>query len=177
METPHKSPENIDKQQRFLILSQNVCQSCEIQGHNPHICTISGVEINEISKEPLIHYSGEYLDGREFWGTCVPRLVTLPKKPLGKISDEHKLHLANIEQPGDWSILPDGNLYDEKSHYTMFFGDDLSDICTQYDNVPGGTERLGIHSLQQLQEWGYALPYKNWSVEELLEFGIYKLID
>ncbi len=26
-----------------------------------------------------------------------------------------------------------------------------------------------------LREKGYALPYKNWSVEELVEFGIYKL--
>lgn len=28
-----------------------------------------------------------------------------------------------------------------------------------------------------LRERGYALPYKNWSVEQLVEFGIYKLID
>ncbi len=32
-------------------------------------------------------------------------------------------------------------------------------------------------ALDLLREWGYALPYKNWSVKELEEFGIYKLID
>ncbi len=65
-------------------------------------------------------------------------------------SDEEKTEkvLLNLGSDGDISICS-GNSY--------------------FENIQ--------RALDQLREWNYAVSYKNWSVKELEEFGIYKFIE
>ncbi len=83
-------------------------------------------------------------------------------KPLDKISDPHCREVYKILHKHDYPATsrPDLDIIDIRDYIEAYLADEI-----RQDVV------------DQLREWGYALPYKNWSVKELEEFGIYKLID
>ncbi len=89
--------------------------------------------------------------------------VILLKKPLGEISDEEAVELTKI---ADWKTKTAEN---GKKIIAGINGPVNGDIHAN------GKEWWQI--LDFLRERGYALPWKNWSVEQLVEFRIYKLIN
>lgn len=107
------------------------------------------------------------------------RQFTLLKKPLSQITNEHKLAIAKIEMPShllNWKV-ENGECFETTTGFKMHFGDTIDRCLVEVDNIPGGDERLSLHALQQLQEWGYALPHKHYSIEQLVELGIYKIVE
>lgn len=87
--------------------------------------------------------------------------VVILLKSLGSISEEHKSKLEELT----------GMQKQRQSLQMVLFdlNNGTSIICISIYRVQ--------IIIEQVREWGYAIPYKNWSVLELVEFGIYKLID
>ena len=112
--------------------------------------------------------AGSKTDGYTYFIAGYPiQKCSIRLKPLGKISDEDKVFVNKIE-----SELH----YGSESGDATYFGKTW-DLCGFIVTLDGISCDLCVASFQYLQEKGYALPYKNWSVEQLVEFGIYKLID
>ncbi len=95
-------------------------------------------------------------------------------KPLGEISKEDCWDVVKIIC-GDYM----DNLQIGK-HPMAYHGTDKMELAEKIvrDEWLFGRNPIKIeqHLLDFLRDRGYALPYKNWSVKELEEFGIYKLI-
>lgn len=99
-------------------------------------------------------------------------------KPLARISDEDfkKLgELAGWKSSGfncrglDLAIFAWGfDIKITKDKVVFTYGENYHDPCSKK------SEHLWAYDF--LRERGYALPYKNWSVKELVEFGIYELV-
>ncbi len=143
---------------RLLIIAHSFGQKCEIDlGEYPVIKT---GEIESVDSSDKTVWVKCYQDFHHYGH---PEQVVLLKKPLGRISEADRECLQNITGLHHWI-----------------------NIKTFLDNIIGQESPFGktlptISETQQaidfLRERGYALPYKNWSVKELVEFGIYKLID
>lgn len=89
-------------------------------------------------------------------------------KPLMGISDEDLLETCLVGITPPISVREKGQILKNKEHIVKSF----LDIDTNR-LVP---IRVAFNYQDILREKGYALPYKNWSVAQLVEFGIYKLI-
>ncbi len=95
------------------------------------------------------------------------RICRLLVKSLERISDQDAVDLAKI-----WYGQP------ENYWHTAEKGRDVAlrwEIYADYDGGHTGPDHLRLSDF--LRSRNYALPYAEWSVEELVEFGIYKLID
>ncbi len=95
--------------------------------------------------------------------------ISVNVKPLKMVSNEDYIKVFQIWVGEDFLqnqdksfIIDQGRKIVEK----IFSNNRMSD-----PSVTKWIEIIGF-----LRERGYALPYKNWSVEELVEFRIYKLI-
>ncbi len=90
----------------------------------------------------------------------------LELKPLGRISDEDKTIVADI-----CGFPLDDSYADKiKQGHEIIEAYRIGQNCV----ISGGEWGQMIDFLR---EKGYAVPYKNWSVEQLVEFGIFKLTE
>ena len=94
--------------------------------------------------------------------------ICLELKPLSKINDkdaEECMIYFFSPKPEDAKWYPTPKTF-------------VNGLFTDYKIGTHLNEARAVQkAIDFLREKGYALPYKNWSVEELVEFGIYKLID
>ncbi len=113
---------------------------------------------------------------------------TLLIKPISKISDEDAIEVGKIELGADVLLIRK-----EKTHLNdnciIVFGEGTGEVNigeswekSYYDNCQDKYDGHEIHDLnirvyQYLQSKGYALPYMEYSVDDLVELGVYKLID
>lgn len=86
--------------------------------------------------------------------------TTLLLKPLSSITDEDAIEVAKIIKC-KWC---GSNVSEIKPH--------LSYLLNENASIKGS---IIFHLFQYLQSKGYALPYLNYSVEDLVKAGIYKL--
>ncbi len=96
------------------------------------------------------------------WLSCSVEL-----KPLGRISDEDAAEIWRIYTDNKFS----NSLDVEISNGQMLVKEMFIEGESKYTH----NSSRALHVYDSLRERGYALPYKNWSVKELEEFGIYKL--
>ena len=89
--------------------------------------------------------------------------VSVIVKPLGRISKKD----AEIICAHRYGPLKEGMFWDE---------DGLMNCAASIIHLIIIGDKVHQKTIDFLREQGYALPHKNWSVEELVEFGIYKLI-
>ncbi len=89
------------------------------------------------------------------------RHTCLVLNPLSKISNDHCQAIYRILHKTDYPATnrPDLDMIDLRDYIEAYLADEIrQDVA------------------DQLREWGYALPYKQWSVEQLVALGIYKLV-
>lgn len=162
MTMKNNSPETVAKpsqRERTRIILQYLDQACEYGYKLEKNGLISGntdpfgIQIFQTSNAFIPYVSVN------------PDLIRLNLKPLGRISDEELIELTKINHfakecfcASTGKRILDGLLDITKSIHYMNLAEQA-------------------HTLDFLRESGYALPYKNWSVKELEEFGIYKLIE
>ncbi len=141
--------------QRFVRYSEILIEPTEI---------ISGCKKQPNSSEIWIQD-----DKDECW---VPTAIQVLVKPLESISDEDAIEVAKMYL----SEREIHNYYPSKSKL-IERGKSISTSIVFNDNYTGHPGPRVIQIIDFLRASGYALPYKNWSVKELEEFGIYKLVD
>ncbi len=103
--------------------------------------------------DPMSNHNGHF--------SIPPDEAYVNLKPLGRISDEHKVALEQL-----------CGMKNSRQTLQMI----LFDLHNRTSIVGPNVHWVQIIT-DQCREWGYAVPYKNWSVEQLVEFGIYKLSD
>ena len=106
---------------------------------------------NSTKISPFILYDADWL--------CCRGKVSMLLKDLKKITDEDLIDLYKLE----------GNLEPSKDEI-----DYLRDRISLYD--ADGME-LGRRTVQFLYTKGYALPYLNYSIKDLIGMGFYKIIE
>lgn len=107
----------------------------------------------------IIHY------GVGAWGKCEDFSVLV--KPLDNISDSDAIEITK---------MIDCFRGDAPYQYNINYGRRIVSEMWGF-NRHGLYGRHLLQVTDYLREKGYALPYKNWSVEQLVEAGIYKLIE
>ena len=161
METGNKKSITMPDSDIVKIYAQNLGQTIEVEGHFGK----KTLELRSINIDgDLVAYDNQ---GEGYTPTIFGRRPVILLKPLATISEADKNSIREIEKN-----------YRGDGEQTCHFGKtwDLSgweDDDSEFTNMCD----FSMHSFYFLQEKGYALPYKNWSVEQLVEFGIYKLID
>lgn len=136
---------------------------------------LKGKRPGEFIRGPAEAY---YTDEHEHFGTKISFCgytsyaahLSIEVKPLSKISEEDAIDLsiavhgfsnkAIEENGGRLALVGNGR------HLAKFAGE---------PRFMGVT--ISFHGADFLRRRGYALPYGKWSVEELVEFGIFKLVD
>ena len=92
--------------------------------------------------------------------------ITVELRLLQKITDQDAIEVAKLCHSG----------YSHKDDYILIR--EGKDVIENYLNRQSNIYGLDwLKVFDYLRSKSYALPYKNWSVEDLVEFGIYKLID
>lgn len=106
------------------------------------------------------------IDGEGGYYLCTVAEANILVKPLSKISDEDALEICKLMDYHPDNVTPD-------------YGRELAEELNDGDMsvMMGATWWQVIAVIDYLRSKGYALPYKNWNVEELVEFGIFKLIE
>jgi len=99
----------------------------------------------------------DFLDYACYEGNCQYLLL----KPLSQISDEDAVEALRIFKIEDARLFPD-NCADPS----------LDEFKEQIEDMPVITSIADY-----LRSHGYALPYMNWSVSELVEAGVFKLVE
>jgi hypothetical protein len=107
-------------------------------------------------------------------------------KPLSSISKEDAIAVAKIEGLLNFEIYPDNNTLYVRDGKMFRQGTKTLSLAREWKNCTIDEETddepynyccgLSIQSFQYLQSQGYALPYMEYSVDELVDAGIYKLI-
>lgn len=111
--------------------------------------------------------------------------IRIQVKPLSYISDKHLLEIAKIEgieMPQLFTITRNNtgeflHMNFKETLWTLYMkGTDLCVhvIPSRYDDS-SELHELTLASIQKLYEWGYALPYGEYSVQDLVDAGIYEL--
>lgn len=122
-----------------------------------------------------VHYQHLYVEiegSRAQYGIGISAAssLTLHLKPLSKISEEEAVIIAKLQFPGyDGRHGGKVNRFVKLAHgFELHTADDILYVSIN---------RLYANAQQQLIEWGYAVPWGKWSVEELVGFGIFKLTE
>ncbi len=140
---------------RLLIIAHSFGQKCEIDlGEYPVIKT---GEIESVDSSDKTVWVKCYQDFHHYGH---PEQVVLLKKPLGRILD-----------------VDDNEMVLNRNTNTIYTPGSRKEIIKEIVRRITANEPVHIEIIDFLRSRGYALPYKNWSVEELVELGIYKLID
>ncbi len=187
MEKEKNTPPPVKKptsQDITVIFAQSMCQKIEIQ--SPNFTTGDKIDVlTDTIKE--IHSNG-IIVGEQY--EVELEYCQLLKTPLYKISKEH------LEKLGELLFWDDNDypvVFLHKNDSTYWFITDKK-VCYividhrgiiaagkgienkyERDNYVAVSGTVFHLCYQLLQEWGYALSYKNWSVDQLSELGIYKL--
>ncbi len=112
-----------------------------------------------------IHFEGCEEDGYSYCICDIPLAIcSIVLKPLEKISDEHKLSIAKIAYPNTkWAHTVETGGKIVRAQEQSLREEVISGFCAS-------------QITDQLREWGYATPYKNFSVDDLVEEGVFKII-
>ncbi len=87
-------------------------------------------------------------------------------KPLSAITDEDAIEVTKIAYKGRWDLPPD------EKQLLVLGKQAVRDLFFNHGSFPMSHN---FFIFQYLQSKGYALPYLNYSVEELVEAGVYLL--
>ncbi len=123
---------------------------------NPKPMSTTEYKIGHVVNNPTVNY----------WHSHAENL-SLQVKPLERISDEDKKAIMEIELQKT-----------ESSAISCIFLKTW-DECGVEDHEDEYVNKTPfcMQSFQYMQSQGYALPFYKWSVEELVEFGIYKITE
>lgn len=96
-------------------------------------------------------------------------------KKLINISDEDAIEIAKMQvyRYGEEKNFERTTMYE---HHTVFMGEKAEDYVKSLLINSIYHDEFSLNIWQYLMSKGYALPYLDYSVEELVELGVYKLI-
>lgn len=103
-------------------------------------------------------------------------------KPLSSISDEDAVEVTrialNAAQYEEFdtcvhrgSFLVEVRVSNEGNAFTVYIPHDTEELEMNFYGIRGNAGKI----IDFLRSKGYALPYLDWTVEELVEAGVYKL--
>ena len=90
------------------------------------------------------------------------------------VGDESCLHLKSLQSITDEDAIECGFMQcDDES--SANYGMSASGCFVDALSSPNFYGILDLHAIDYLRSRGYALPYMDWSVDELIESGVFKL--
>lgn len=109
------------------------------------------------------------------WGNYPIEDLTLLKRPLSSITDEEAIEMFKY-----MGLL--GEVLGRDNDCVHFLVDDETSVRLWFDgeilsneNIQGNGWPIYLSAYQYLNSRGFALPYLDWSVEELVKENVYKL--
>ncbi len=162
METTKNTAVAIDLEVRIAILGSNIGSNCLIIQDGEEIYSGQLLKINmhrDVQMAEVYADRSESMDAA-FWEVC------LLKKPLDLISDEDalavgKMMFAEDKDTDDTTLVRNGRA-----------------LCKRLlgDYTPVVTYPVTLQIFDFVRARGYALPYGEYSVDDLVQAGIYKLV-
>jgi hypothetical protein len=134
---------------------------------------------------PASEFGRLFMDGFEIGYGAMSSEIILLLKPLSSITNEDAIEVAKIEGMKKFKIYRTGvdnlvlQIQDVKNDKWLSIAKEWEDCNYSFpiDDEPfTWSSGLSIHSFHYLQSKGYAMPYMQYSVKELVKIGIYELI-